>query len=72
MQQKYSLPEKSKKAVDAEQAFRLGYNDANSGRIGSRDLCPYVDPFVRKHWKRGYDMGRKGLKLTLPKMKASA
>jgi ribosome modulation factor len=68
MKEKYSMPEKRKQALDAEQAFRLGYTAAISGLIGSRDLCPYSDPFVRKHWKRGYDLGGKGLKITLPKM----
>lgn len=68
MKEKYSMPERRKQALDAEQAYRLGYNDQTSGKVGSRDLCPFVDPFVRKHWKRGFDMGAKGLKIALPKM----
>lgn len=68
MREKNTLPERQKLALDAEQAYRLGYTDQTSGNVGSRDLCPYSDPFVRKHWKRGFDMGSKGLKITLPRM----
>jgi ribosome modulation factor len=71
MQEKNSMPERRKLALDAEQAYRLGYTDRTSGKVGSRDLCPYSDPFVIKHWKRGFDMGGKGLKITLPKMAAA-
>ena len=66
MRQKYDIPNKA--ALEAEQAFRRGYDDASSGRVGSRDLSPFHETTVRKHWKRGYDLGTKGLKISLPRL----
>ncbi len=66
MKEKYDVPGKMK--LDHEQAFRRGYDDAQRGSVIDRDHSPFKEPTVRKHWKRGFDMGRKGLVLNLPKL----
>jgi ribosome modulation factor len=66
MKEKHDVPGRA--ALDHEQAFRRGYDDAQSGRVVSRDQSPFREPTVRKHWKRGFDLGSKGLIVTLPKL----
>ncbi len=67
MKEKNDVP--NKQALDNEQAFRRGYNDAVEGRVESRDRSPFTQPTVRKYWKQGFDMGKKGLVVALPRLR---
>lgn len=66
MKEKNDVP--NKQALDNEQAFRRGYADAVEGRIANRDQSPFSQPTVRKYWKQGFDMGKKGLVVALPRI----
>ncbi len=58
----------NKQALDNEQAFRRGYSDAVTGRVASRDESPFSQLTPRRYWKQGFDMGKKGLVVALPKL----
>ncbi len=63
MKRRYdAIPNKAR--LDTEQAFRLGFTDAQRG-IAERT---FTNPVIRRHWKRGFNLGRKGLVVTLPKL----
>jgi ribosome modulation factor len=66
MKEKYSLPPAQKIALENEEAWRAGYTASAMGRVESRDEAPFADPRLRKQWRAGYDIGRKGLVVPLP------
>lgn len=63
------MKEKYKERIspnDRHEAMRRGYNDAVEGMVGSRDLAPFSSPELRKSWRTGFDMGKKGIQVKLP------
>ena len=63
MKRRHAGPPKAQARLDAEQAFRLGFADAQTDTERK-----FATPAIREHWKRGFKMGRKGLRVTLPKL----
>jgi ribosome modulation factor len=50
--------------TDKQEALRRGYNDAVIGL--SRKNPPFASPELRKAWRKGFDIGKNGLKVKLP------
>lgn len=57
---------------DSHEAFRRGYNEgvriaAEDPEIGGPVIRPpFSSAELRKAWRRGFDLGRKGIAVTLP------
>lgn len=51
---------------DRHEAMRRGYNDVVEGRVDSRDAAPFTSPELRKSWRAGFDLAKKGIQVKLP------